>query len=109
MLNKKIVLANWKSNHSIDQLDSWIRAVARTPISEKYHIIFAPPFSLIAPAYTCIQSQQSYISLSTQDISAYPQGAYTGEVCAENLKSLEVKYAMIGHSERRKYQHETVP
>ena len=45
--------------------------------------------------------------LGSQNVSSYHQGAYTGEIYAHQLKSLDVKYCLVGHSERRKYQRET--
>ena len=45
--------------------------------------------------------------LGSQNVSSYHQGAYTGEIYAHQLKSLNVKYCLVGHSERRKYQRET--
>ena len=53
------------------------------------------------------RSGSSY-SLGSQDLSKYSKGAYTGEVCAKGLKSLGVKYALIGHSERKEYFGETL-
>lgn len=44
--------------------------------------------------------------LGSQNVSSYHQGAYTGEIYAHQLKSLDVKYCLVGHSERRKYQRE---
>ena len=47
-------------------------------------------------------------SLGSQDVSKYNKGSYTGEVCAKGLKSLGVKYSLIGHSERKQYFGETI-
>ncbi|MDO8515145.1 MAG: triose-phosphate isomerase family protein [bacterium] len=44
---------------------------------------------------------------AAQDVSQFPNGAYTGEVTAEMLKKLNVKYCLVGHAERRKYFNET--
>lgn len=49
----------------------------------------------------------SNIELGAQNVSSTECGAYTGEVSASQLKSMEVKYCIVGHSERRKYQQET--
>ena len=51
--------------------------------------------------------EQSNIGLGAQNVSKTLCGAYTGEVSATQLKSMGVKYCIVGHSERRKYQHET--
>ena len=42
-----------------------------------------------------------------QNVSEYENGAYTGEVSAEMLASMDVSFCIIGHSERRKYFGET--
>lgn len=43
------------------------------------------------------------VFLGSQNVSPFNDGAYTGEVSARQLKSLNVKYCLIGHSERRVY------
>lgn len=47
------------------------------------------------------------ISLGSQNVSMYEMGPHTGEVSASQLKQLGVNYCLVGHSERRKEQHET--
>jgi triosephosphate isomerase (TIM) len=47
------------------------------------------------------------IELGAQDVSQYASGAYTGEVSAGMLKDFGVRYAIVGHSERRRYHGET--
>ena len=45
--------------------------------------------------------------VGVQDISMYDLGSHTGEISAEQAKNLGVTYAIVGHSERRKYNKET--
>ncbi len=49
----------------------------------------------------------STISVGGQNISNHESGAYTGEISASMLRSIEVDYCIIGHSERRKYFNES--
>ena len=49
----------------------------------------------------------SGIDLGSQDVSAHEQGAFTGEMSAVMLKDFAVRYAIVGHSERRQYHGET--
>ena len=46
-------------------------------------------------------------SLGSQDVTKYKSGAYTGEISAEQLKSYNVEYCLVGHSERRQLLNET--
>ena len=47
------------------------------------------------------------MALGAQNVSSTENGAYTGEVSASQLAAYNVKYCLIGHSERRQYQKET--
>ena len=48
------------------------------------------------------------IRLGAQNVSAFENGAHTGEVSADMLKSYQVRYCIVGHSERREFQKETL-
>ena len=67
--------------------------------------------AVCVPAAYLSQVQQlvkgSGIDLGSQDVSAHEQGAYTGEISAAMLKDFAVRYAIVGHSERRQYHGET--
>lgn len=52
-------------------------------------------------------AQQNDFHCGAQNMSQYDPGAYTGEICAEMIKSAGVKYVILGHSERRSYFGET--
>ena len=49
----------------------------------------------------------SLVAVAAQDVSQHEAGAYTGEVSAAMLKDFGVRYALVGHSERRQYHGET--
>jgi triosephosphate isomerase len=51
--------------------------------------------------------QISVFVAAAQNCSEFEQGAYTGEVSAKIIASLDVNYVIIGHSERRQYFSET--
>ena len=69
-------------------------------------IMVAPP----APYLALLASESaSRLGIGAQDVSARQelQGAFTGEFSAAMLRSVGVKYAIVGHSERRTYHGET--
>ncbi len=47
------------------------------------------------------------IAIGAENVHWADKGAYTGEISCEQLKEYGVKYAIIGHSERRQYFGET--
>lgn len=101
-------IANWKSHKTekegeifFDKLNSKIKEI---DLSNK-KIIIAPPFTLLGFCKRAINTHMIPVSLSGQNVSPFPEGAYTGEINAIQLKEF-AEYVIIGHSERRKYFHE---
>ena len=74
--------------------------------SETADVVLAPPFVFIDQVSQSIKDF-SHLKLAVQDLSPYPAGSYTGAISAVNLKGFQVEYAIIGHSERRRWFHET--
>ena len=66
-------------------------------------VILAPPY----PYLKSLKDAFPGITLAAQDCSAFPAGAYTGEVSASMLASVGIRYCIVGHSERRQYHGET--
>ena len=62
---------------------------------------------ILCPTYLNIPLVNIDIPLGSQNVSINDNGAYTGEISATQLKSFNVKYSIVGHSERREYQKET--
>ncbi len=108
---KKYIIANWKSNKTPTEASFWLNNFPNNEESRKallnLEIILAPPYPFLALAKEIIAERKLTIKLAVQDLSAFGSGAYTGEVSAFNLQSLNVEYAILGHSERRRFLAET--
>lgn len=101
---KKIIIGNWKLN--LDHLEAIqllqkINYSLPDNIEDKIEIILSPSFTSIRSIQTVISSDKLKIKLSSQNVSQFASGAYTGEVSATQLKKLEIDYGIVGHSERR--------
>lgn len=107
-MTTKRILANWKSQMTPAAALAWFDRfnTIYTPHPE-VEVIIAPPFPSLIPLREKIQQQGiRSVVLAVQDLSPFPMGAYTGAVAAEMVRDI-VSYALVGHSERRRYFHET--
>ena len=105
---KKFIVGNWKMNglrKDIDILDSLVAGVNDID-SSKVEIVVCPPFTLTAGAV--VLTKGSVIKVGAQDCYSEANGAYTGNVSASMLKDLGCEYVILGHSERRKYDGDSV-
>ncbi|MCK4525484.1 MAG: triose-phosphate isomerase [Candidatus Andersenbacteria bacterium] len=100
----KYIIANWKMNPvSFVEADNLIKTIKKgIKKSNNLEIIICPPAVYLSKIKT-----NSSFSLGIQDISWEDSGAYTGEISAKMAKNIGTEYAIIGHSERRKYLRET--
>ncbi len=103
-MRKQIAAANWKMNLTYQQGAALLQTMVSAEISlkENHFAVFAVPFPYLEMAIDTVQHKKNYF-IAAQNCSDKKSGAYTGEVSAEMLKSLELDYCMVGHSERREY------
>ncbi len=108
-MNKKFYIANWKSHKTEDEalsfFETFQNGILEKNLSDK-EVVIAPPFTLLAKCRHLVDEYKLPISLCGQNASSYPEGAYTGEVSARQVKEF-ASYVIVGHSERRRYLHES--
>lgn len=98
----KIVAGNWKMNNTIHEAQMLIeQTLQNSPQTYTDQLnIFAVPFPYLALAQQLLKGRQGF-AVAAQNCAAYAKGAYTGEVSAAMLASLQIAYCLVGHSERR--------
>jgi triosephosphate isomerase (TIM) len=103
-MRKQIAAANWKMNLTYQQASALFQTLVSAEISLKEYeaAVFAVPFPYLEMAIDTVQHKKNYF-IAAQNCSDKKSGAYTGEVSAEMLKSLDLDYCLVGHSERREY------
>jgi triosephosphate isomerase len=100
MLNKKIIIGNWKMNpFNLKEAEKLFRGIAKGVSSiKKTEVVICPPFLYLERLK---KIRTSKIKLGAQDAFEGGVGAYTGEVSGEMLYNVGVRYVILGHSERR--------
>ncbi len=99
---KKFLIANWKMSLDVDKTLALAKDYKKHLKEIKgIDLIAAPSLPLIIPVKEIFQKTK--ISLSGQNVAAFSEGAYTGEISAKMLHQLGCKYSLVGHSERRQH------
>lgn len=104
-MRKKIVAGNWKMNTGLQDGIELARAVNKLCGKNTGNaiVIIAPPFTHLVEVKKVLTDTK----LSAQNCASEENGAFTGEISVDMLKSAGVEYVIIGHSERRSFYHET--
>ncbi|PIR90102.1 triose-phosphate isomerase [bacterium (Candidatus Gribaldobacteria) CG10_big_fil_rev_8_21_14_0_10_37_21] len=96
---KKIIVANWKCNPTTQQ-EAKKLFEAYKGLKSKHEMVVCPPACFLEEAALLLKGKQG-VALGAQDCFWQEKGAFTGQVSALQLKSLGVKYVILGHSEKR--------
>lgn len=107
-MRKQIAAANWKMNLTYQQGEQLLDEVLGAGIDLMEHqlAIFAVPFPYLIMANSETAEQKNYFT-AAQNCYHKKSGAFTGEVSAEMLQSIGIRYCVLGHSERREYFSES--
>ena len=108
MSRKVIIAGNWKMNKTAAEGCELVNALKEKLACSCYDqvdIVVCPPFTTIGAVAEAAKG--SRIKVGAQNIHWAANGAFTGEISADMLKTSGVEYVIIGHSERRQYFGET--
>jgi triosephosphate isomerase len=101
----KLIAGNWKMNGALSANVSLVKAVLTGMPAAPCAVAMCVPAPYLAQVGGLLSGKS--VGLGAQDVSAHDAGAYTGETSAAMLRDLGVRYAIVGHSERRQYHGET--
>ena len=104
-MRKKVIAGNWKMNKLPNEAIAFIEELASYVKDTQNEVVICVPYTNLF--YSLLIAQGTNIKIGAQNMHWESNGAYTGEVSAEMLKSIGVEYVIIGHSERRQYFAET--
>jgi triosephosphate isomerase len=104
-MKKKLIAGNWKMNGSLTSNEALLQALVAGVTGKECLVAVCVPAPYLAQAQGLASG--SGIDVGSQDVSQHESGAYTGELSATMLKDFGVRYAIVGHSERRQYHAES--
>lgn len=101
-----LIAGNWKMNLDHLQAIALVQKLAWSLKDVKHdyssvEVAVFPPFTDLRSVQTLLAADKLSIGLGAQDASPHASGAYTGDISAQFLSKLDVKYVLVGHSERR--------
>ena len=105
-----LIAGNWKMNTDVPEGRALAQVIAdrlsTEPQSfEGVDFLVCPPFVHLTAVIDALAD--SSVAVGAQDVHAEDEGAYTSDVSAPMLTSVDCEYVILGHSERRKYYDET--
>lgn len=105
-MRRWMIAGNWKMHNTTGDAIALSNAVKDgTSGITGGDIVLAPPFTALMSVHEAIKG--SHVLLAAQNMFHEDKGAFTGEVSPLMLVDIGCTYVIIGHSERRKYFHET--
>ena len=104
-MRRKVIAGNWKMNMLPNEAMAFIEQLTPLVKDTKHEVILCVPYTDLF--YSLLTAQGTNIKIGAQNMHWEEKGAYTGEVSGKMLKSIQVEYVIIGHSERRQYFAET--
>ncbi|MBF2051384.1 MAG: triose-phosphate isomerase [Leptolyngbya sp. IPPAS B-1204] len=106
-MRKVIIAGNWKMYktraEALEMLQKFLDQLDEIP--EDREIVICAPFTALETLSKALHGTR--VRLGAQNVHWEAEGAYTGEISGPMLAELNVRYVVIGHSERRQYFGET--
>jgi len=107
---RPLLAGNWKMNLNHLEAIGVVQKLVyrmREGDAERVEVVVCPPFTDIRSVQIVRESDSMPIELGAQDCFFEDAGAFTGEVSPVMLAKLDVRYVIVGHSERRRLFGET--
>jgi triosephosphate isomerase (TIM) len=106
-----LISGNWKMNHNHYEAIQFVQKLAAilraSPLPPGREVSLHPTFTSLRSVQTAVETDSVPVALGAQNCHHEDHGAFTGEISAEMLAKLGVRYVIVGHSERRAYCGET--
>lgn len=109
-VRRPLISGNWKMNLTHLEAINVVQKLAyslEAAVTSKRDVSIHPPFTALRSVQTVLDADDMPMALGAQNVHWEASGAYTGEVSPSMLAKLNVRYVIVGHSERRQLFGET--
>ncbi len=108
MSRKPLIAGNWKMNKNVSEGAELASEITGAEIDYSTRdVLFAPPFTSIYAVSEAVKKNGGKALVAAQNIYFEANGAFTGEVSSDMVKSAGASWVILGHSERRSIFGET--
>jgi triosephosphate isomerase len=104
-MRQKIAAGNWKMHKNYAEAIALAESITEVQVSDNVKVILGVPFVYLKEIHELVHSTPS-VDVAAQNCHSEDAGAFTGEISPSMLKSIGVRYVILGHSERRQYYGE---
>ncbi|MFZ4584372.1 MAG: triose-phosphate isomerase [Acidimicrobiia bacterium] len=107
---KPVMAGNWKMHYTHLEAIQVVQKLSYQLSDQDYDradVVVCPPFTALRSVQTALDADKIPLQLGAQNCHWEANGAYTGEVSPAMLAKLNVRWVIVGHSERREYFNET--
>ncbi|HRN95961.1 MAG TPA: triose-phosphate isomerase [Candidatus Levybacteria bacterium] len=104
-MTRNLIAANWKSHKSLEETKQFFETLTQSKDrlgTNQTDVVICPSFTSLETAKKLRDAMNLSVLLGGQDVSPFPEGAYTGAIAATQLREI-AEYVIIGHSERRSH------
>jgi triosephosphate isomerase len=106
MSRKPLIAGNWKMHKTVAESEKFIQGLLpRITTADSVDVAICPPFTSLEAMVD--STRGSRVEVYAQNMHEEASGAFTGEISADMLTTLDVHGVILGHSERRAYFNET--
>lgn len=112
-MRRPVIAANWKMNKNTGEAAVFVREFLLQPIPGDVDVVICPPFTAIATVLEVLRAPgkekvaRENVRLGAQDLHWEAKGAFTGEISPFMVKDAGCDFAIVAHSERRRFFGET--
>src|SRR5574344_1573857 len=106
-MRKKLLLGNWKMNKTLPEAIEFAKGTKEISDLAKKNKVDMGVACPYIDLYAVKKIVKKHLIVASENVSKDDHGAFTGEVSIPMLKSINIDWSIIGHSERRAYDAET--